>query len=312
MRRDTFTFKVEDEKEVFVYRFLPDEGTRAKAIVHIAHGMAEHAARYARVAEALTGAGYAVYANDHRGHGKTAKSPEELGFFTSSGGFRRCVQDLEQLIVFEKAENPGVPAFLFGHSMGSYFTQEFMISAGWAIRGAVLSGSAGKPSLLASAGRLVARIERTRSGPRGTSELLQKLSFDAFNKQFAPNRTAFDWLSRDEAEVDKYIADPLCGFPVSTQLWIDVLDALADIARPERQAKIPGDLPVYIFSGSEDPVSERTKTLTQLAGAYGRAGVRDVKHRFYPGGRHEMLNETNRDEVTRDLIAWLDAHVTAP
>src|SRR5262249_51240949 len=154
--------------------------------------------------------GYAVYANDHRGHGKTAATPDELGFFASSGGFRRCVQDLEQLIVFEKAENPGVPAFLFGHSMGSYFTQAFMIDAGWALRGAILSGSAGKPGLLASAGRLVARVERARFGARGKSELLGKLSFDAFNKAFAPNRTAFDWLSRDEAEVDKYVTDPLC------------------------------------------------------------------------------------------------------
>src|SRR5262249_55554460 len=139
-----------------------------------------------------------------------------------------------------------------------------------------------------------------------------KLSFDAFNKAFAPNRTAFDWLSRDEAEVDKYIADPLCGFPVTTQLWVDVLDALSDIARPERQAKIPSDLPVYIFAGSEDPVGEKTRSLEQLLGAYGRAGVRDVKHKFYPGARHETLNETNRDEVTRDLVAWFDAHVTVP
>lgn len=304
MRADTFTFKVEDQKDIFVYRFLPDEGVARKAIVHIAHGMAEHAARYARVAEALTAAGYVVYANDHRGHGKTA-TDDEFGFFAWSGGFKRAVQDLEQLLVFEKAENPGLPAVLFGHSMGSYLTQAFMIDAGWAIQGAVLSGSAGKPSPLASAGRLVARIERRRLGPKGKSALLNKLSFDAFNKGFAPNRTAFDWLSRDEAEVDKYIADPRCGFVVTTQLWVDLLDALADIARPERQAKIPKDLPVYIFAGSEDPVGEKTKSLKQLVGAYQRAGLADVTHRFYEGGRHEMLNETNRDEVVRNLGAFV-------
>jgi alpha-beta hydrolase superfamily lysophospholipase len=306
MRADTFTFKAEDQKELFVYRFRPDEGAPVKAFVHIAHGMAEHAARYARVAEALVGAGYAVYANDHRGHGKTGAG--ELGWL-GPDGFRRAVQDLVQLLVFEKAENPGAPAVIFGHSMGSYMVQAFLIENGSQVRAAVLSGTGGKPPAIASAGRVVARIERMRVGARGVSGLLQSLSFDDFNKAFRPNRTAFDWLSRDEAEVDKYIADPLCGFPVSTQLWIDLLDGLGDIARPDRQAKVPRDLPIYVFAGSEDPVGARTKSVEQLLGAYGRAGVLDVAHKFYPGARHETLNETNRDEVTRDLVAWLDTHV---
>jgi len=307
MRADTFRFKVEDEKELFVYRWLPDEGAPRKAIMHIAHGMAEHAGRYARVAEALVAAGYAVYANDHRGHGQTA-APGELGWM-GPGGFHRAVQDLEQLLVFEKAESPGLPAVLFGHSMGSYLTQAFLIEAGASIRAAVLSGTGGKPSLMASAGRLVAREERLRLGARGHSKLLAGLSFDAFNKAFQPNRTAFDWLSRDEAEVDKYVADPLCGFMVSTQLWVDVLDGLATISRPELQARVPPGLPIYVFCGSEDPVGERTRSVGQLLGAYGRAGVRDVTHEFYPGGRHEMLNETNRDDVTRNLVTWLDAKI---
>ena len=308
MRADSFTFEAEDAKEIFVYRWLPDESARVKAVVHVSHGMAEHAARYARLAEALTGAGYAVYANDHRGHGKTARDGE-LGFLGAEGGFGRVVQDLRELAAHEKAAHAGAPFFLFGHSMGSFFTQAFMIEAGSSLRGAVLSGSSGKPSLLATAGRLIARVERARLGPKTASQLLTKLSFDGFNKAFRPNRTGFDWLSRDEAEVDKYVADPLCGFAVATQLWVDVLDATADIARPERQALIPKDLPVLIFSGSEDPVGEMTKSVAQLVGAYERAGLRDVKHKFYSGGRHEMLNETNRDEVTRDVIAWLDEHV---
>jgi alpha-beta hydrolase superfamily lysophospholipase len=310
MRSSDFTHAASDGKRLFVYRYLPDEGAAVKAVVHISHGMAEHAARYARVAESLTAAGYAVYANDHRGHGKTA-STDELGFFASEHGFARVVADLAELIAHEKKEHPGLPVVLFGHSMGSYIAQQFLIDHGGELAGAVLSGSAGKPNLLASAGRLVARAERLRKGERGTSKLLGDLSFVAFNKQFAPTRTGFDWLSRDAAEVDKYVADPLCGFDVTTSLWVDVLDALTAIADPAQQARIPKTLPIYVFSGSEDPVSEKTKTLEQLLAAYRLAGIRDVSHRFYPGARHETLNETNRDEVTRDLLAWLDAHIKA-
>ena len=308
MRSSDFTHQASDGKALFVHRFLPDEGTKVKAVVHISHGMAEHAARYARVAEALTAAGYAVYANDHRGHGKTA-STGELGFFAKEHGFARVVADLAELVAHEKKEHPGLPLVLFGHSMGSYMVQQFLFDHGSELAGAVLSGSAGKPNLLASAGRLVARAERLRAGERGTSKLLGDLSFGAFNKQFAPTRTAFDWLSRDAAEVDKYVADPLCGFDVTTTLWVDVLDALGANADPKSQARIPKALPIYVFSGSEDPVSENTRSLEQLLAAYRLAGIRDVSHRFYPGARHETLNETNRDEVTTDLLAWLDAHI---
>jgi alpha-beta hydrolase superfamily lysophospholipase len=307
MQADTFRFATEDSTNLFVYRWLPDKGVKKKAIVHLTHGMAEHAGRYARLAEALTGAGYAVYADDHRGHGQTAP-PNELGWM-GKGGFRQSVHDIAQLLVMEKAEQPGLPAVIFGHSMGSFFAQAFLIESGASVRAAVLSGTGGRPSLIASAGRLVARLERARLGPQGKSSLLNALSFGAFNKAFRPNRTAFDWLSRDPAEVDKYVADPFCGFVVSTQLWVDFLDGIAEICRAERQARVPRDVPIYVFCGSEDPVGEKTKSVKQLLEAYGRAGVRDVTHKFYQGARHETLNETNREEVMRDLIAWLDAHV---
>ncbi len=309
MRADTFTFTADDGKELFVHRFLPDEGVRAKAILHIAHGMAEHGARYARAAEALTRAGYLVYADDHRGHGKTAKNADELGFIAESGGFYRVVKDLVELIAHEKKQHPGLPVVLFGHSMGSFYTQLFLIEHGKEIAGAVLSATSGKPDLLASAGRLLARGERLRLGARGKSALLNKLSFDQFNAAFKPNRTGFDWLSRDPAEVDKYIADPLCGFVCTTSLWVDLLDTLAEIADPRRQRHIPKDVPVYVFAGSEDPVGLQTKSIDQLLGAYRAAGLKKVTHRYYPGGRHEMLNETNRDAVVKDLVGWLDEHI---
>ncbi|MFO0758065.1 MAG: alpha/beta hydrolase [Byssovorax sp.] len=298
MRADTFTVVADDDKELFVHRFLPDEGTAAKAIVHIAHGMAEHGARYARAAEALTRAGYVVYADDHRGHGQTAKG--ELGYIAESGGFYRVVKDLALLIAREKKDNPGLPAVLFGHSMGSYYTQAFLIEHGKEIAGAVLSATSGKPSLLASAGRVFARIERLRLGSRGKSTILNKLSFDQFNVPFKPNRTAFDWLSRDPAEVDKYVADPLCGFICTTSLWVDLLDTLGEIADPQRQRHIPSELPVYVFCGTEDPVGERTKSVDQLLGAYRAAGLHKVTHRYYLGGRHGDAQRDEPRRVTKD------------
>ena len=307
MQGDSFTFKADDGKDLFTYRWRPEIAT--KAIIHVAHGMSEHAGRYERAAESLTAAGYVVYANDQRGHGKTARADFELGFVAPSGGFRRVLRDLEQLVEHEKRENPGLPLVLFGHSMGSYLAQAFMSEHGRAIQAVVLSGSSGKPTVIGAAGKLVARAERLRVGERGRSAILQKLSFERFNAVFRPNRTPFDWLSRDSAEVDRYIADPRCGFACSTSLWVDVLDALPNLTRPDRLVHIPKDLPVYIFSGSRDPVGEDAKSLERLLAAYRRAGLRSVTHRFYAGGRHEMLNETNRDEVMRDLLAWLDAEV---
>jgi alpha-beta hydrolase superfamily lysophospholipase len=309
METSTRTLNTADGAALFVYRWLPD--TPAKAAVQIAHGLAEHAGRYARLAEALTGAGYAVYASDHRGHGRTAPTPADLGFFAEHAGWRRCLDDLRQLNQTIAAEHPGLPVVLIGHSMGSFMAQHFISEHGAAFAGVVLSGTDGKPGPLASAGRLIARLERLRLGPRGRSALIHALAFGVFNKAFAPTRTPADWLSRDPTEVDKYVADPLCGFVATTQNWIDLLDALPEIAKPDRQALIPKQLPIHIISGSADPVSDGTKRLQQLLAAYRAAGLERVTHRFYEGARHELFNETNRDEVTRDLVLWLDGVIAA-
>lgn len=274
------------------------------AIAHIVHGMAEHAGRYARLAESLTAAGFKVYAHDHRGHGKTA-AEEDLGHFGDENGWARVVGDLRRLLRKELDENPGKPLAVIGHSMGSFMVQQLMYEVPEWIAAVVLSASNGKPTPIASAGRLVARAERKRLGGRGKSPVISALSFEAFNKAFKPNRTASDWLSRDEAEVDKYVADNRCGFMCTVTTWMELLDALAEITRPSNQAKIRKDLPVYIIAGSEDPVSEKTKGLYQLLRAYGEVGLSDVTHHFYPGARHEIFNETNRGEVVHELLVWL-------
>jgi len=304
MQASTFALKAPDGVSLTVHRWLPE--TPPKAAVQIAHGLAEHAARYARLAGALCGAGYAVYADDHRGHGQTAKTPDDLGFFARSGGWNACIGDLRQLRDRIAAEHPGVPVVLMGHSLGSFMMQQFIGQHGASLAGAVLSGTNGKPPAIAAIAKLLARFERLRLGARGQSALLNAMLFGAFNKPFAPARTPFDWLSRDPEEVDKYIADPLCGFVPSVQLYIDMLGGLSAAAKPTCQAGIPKALPIYIFNGSRDPVSGN---VGQLLAAYRAAGLKNVTYKVHPEARHECLNEINREEVTRDLIAWLDAAV---
>ncbi len=294
-----------DGAPLHVYCWKPaDVAAPLRAVVHIAHGMAEHAGRYARLAQALTDARMLVYAHDQRGHGLTAPKAE-LGHLR----WARLTSDLRELLEAERARHPGVPLVLFGHSMGSYAAQDVMADVSDQLAAVVMSGSNGKPPPLAAAGRVIARAERLRVGPKGASKLLNVLSFEAFNKAFKPTRTAFDWLSRDPLEVDAYVADPLCGFDCSTTTWVELLDALARINEPAHQRRIRKSLPVYIFAGAEDPVSERTKGLSQLVAAYRAAGLGDVTHKFYAGARHEVLNETNRHEVTTDLVRWLESRL---
>jgi alpha-beta hydrolase superfamily lysophospholipase len=303
MQATTFTLQAPDSISLFVYRWLPE--APPKAIVQIVHGWAEHAARYGRVAEALCRHGYGVYADDHRGHGRTAQTTADLGFFAEREGWNKCVQDLWHVNQHIAANHPDTPIVIFGHSLGSFLVQQFISEHGDAVAGAVLSASNGKPAAVAPFVSRLARLERLRVGPRGKSALLQKLFFESLNKPFEPARTPFDWLSRDTVEVDKYIADPLCGFDSTVQLFIDVIGGLQDVATPSRQARIPKKLPVYIFSGSRDPVG---RNINQLLEAYRAAALEEVTYKSYPDGRHESLNEINRDEVTRDLIAWLDSH----
>lgn len=301
MLESTFTLERPDGVSLFTYRWLPHAPPRA--VVQIVHGLAEHAGRYARLAQALSTKGYAVYANDLRGHGRTAMTAADLGFFAEQNGWNECVADLWQLNRQIAADHSGLPVVLLGHSMGSFLAQQLISEHGEAFAGAVLSGSNGKPPAIAPIARWLARLERLRLGPRGRSALMHAMLFASFNRPFRPARTPFDWLSRDPAEVDKYVADPLCGFGSTAQLYEDLLVGLGAIATPARQAQIPKGLPIYIFNGGRDPVATNIR---QLLGAYQAAGVKNVVYRSYPEGRHESLNEINRDEVTRDLITWLD------
>jgi alpha-beta hydrolase superfamily lysophospholipase len=282
-----------------------------RAIVQVLHGMAEHGARYGRLAEALGRSGYSTYAHDHRGHGRSNPEGSPPGHIADDASWTRLVADAHAVNMEIASRHPGVPIIVLGHSMGSFVLQQMLFEHPGDMVAAALSGSNGRPPAIASVGKLVVRIERARVGRRNPSPLVQGLTFGGYNKAFKPARTDFDWLSRDPAEVDSYVADPLCGFDVSTQTWLDLLNALTWIAKPANVARVPRDLPLYLFAGDRDPVGDNGKGMRRLHDAYQRAGVHDLRLKLYPGGRHEMLNETNRDQVTADLIEWCDQVVAA-
>jgi alpha-beta hydrolase superfamily lysophospholipase len=301
---DSFTFTSDDGTEIYVHVWQPEGDT--KAVVQLAHGMGEHAGRFSGLAENLVKHGYAVYANDHRGHGLSIRSGEEPGHMGEDNVFERAIDDVRTLSGKIAEKHKGVPRFLLGHSMGSFMVQRMLIQHSDCMDAAILSATNGKPPAIAAVGRLVARVERFRIGKTGKSPVINALSFKEFNSKFKPNRTEFDWLSRDEAQVDAYIDDPLCGFIVGAQSWIDMLDHLGSLTEPPSLAQIPKDIPIYILAGTSDAVGDMGAGVMRLVHAYGDAGLRNVEVKLYPGGRHEMLHETNRDEVVDDLIVWLE------
>ncbi|GAA5162429.1 alpha/beta hydrolase [Ornithinimicrobium tianjinense] len=305
MSTSTFTHAVPDGTILHVHRWLPEALPRA--VVQVAHGMVEHAARYDHLGERLSASGYAVYASDHRGHGRTAGGPDELGHLGDDGGFDAVVDDLAALTAELRDAHPGVPVVLLGHSMGSFLARAYAARHGELIDGLILSGTAGDPGLLGAVGQRLASLEARVRGPRARSRLMEALVLGPNNRPFRPARTKFDWLSRDAAQVDAYAADELSGGTATAAFYRDLLQGLRRVNRPSTAALTPSDLPVHIVVGEVDPVGGQAAAV-EVAGLLLAAGVRDVTVRVWPGARHEVLNETNRDEVEANLLAWLDAH----
>ena len=248
-----------------------------RAILQLAHGAGEHSGRYWEPLAPVLEAGFAIYAADHRGHGLTS-GMSHLGDF-GPGGAAACVADMAELSKLARTENPELPLVLMGHSMGAMFAQAYMLEHSGLIDALVLSGTTGPGP-------------RLPGGP---------------NSVFANPRTAYDWLSRDEAEVDKYIADPFCGIQFTEASLASFVALRSRELTVEALAGVKPGLPVYVFVGDEDPINRRLEGLTPLIDTYRGAGM-DVTLKVFPGGRHEMLNETNRAEVVADLLAWLETH----
>lgn len=304
MRHEAFWLTANDATELYVNHWSNDE--QPMAIVMIVHGMAEHSLRYARFAEALSAQGISVFALDLRGHGRTA-AQGTLGYFAGEQGWDRVVGDLSCLNHHIRARYPSTPIFLLGHSMGSYFAVAYLMQHSCSMQGAILSGSNYfKTSLRYRAAIALARFERRRLGAKGRSKLLDKVFFYSYRRAVKARRTDWDWLTRDAQQVDAYIADPLCGFICTTQLWLDLFNGLKHITPVKNMVQIDNNLPLLIIGGDADPINHGHR-LIDLADALRESGNRAVDIRLYGGARHEVLQETNHLEVTADIIQWLNA-----
>jgi len=275
------TFRFESAVDGFSLQGFVWEKADPKGVVVIAHGAAEHSLRYGRFARALNAAGFEVWSLDHRGHG-LSPGPEGLGDF-GEGGWDALVADIGQFIGIAKAARPGLAVVLFGHSMGSAAAQQLAPDASGEIAGLVLSGSS-------------ARMGR-RDGESTPAPFTP-------NAAFEPARTPYEWLSRDPAEVDKYIADPMCGFETRTSQRSGRASA-GRLTDPAALGRIRYDLPCLFVAGTKDPINRDMEGLYELQRLWNEAGLKRIDTLYYKDGRHEMLNETNRDEVTADIIAWV-------
>ncbi|MBR4869833.1 MAG: lysophospholipase [Oscillospiraceae bacterium] len=280
-----------------------------KAVVQIAHGIADHIDRYKDFMSYLADKGFVAVGNDHLGHGHSIRHPIEQGFFAYNDGWTHAVDDLHRLSKLMRNEYPNIPYIFFGHSMGSFLIRTYIIRYPNSYDAVIISGTGHMPKAMIESGYALAAGIAKVKGAKHVSKLIDKIAFGSYNKQFSPFRTKFDWISRDRHEVDKYAADPFCGFIATASLFTDMMGGLRFITDKENIAKININKPVYFMSGDMDPVGENGKGVERAYKAFCDAGVRDVYMKLYPGGRHEMLNEINREEVYMDISQWIESKI---
>jgi alpha-beta hydrolase superfamily lysophospholipase len=302
MEPTTYLLSTNNGHQTPMYEWIPKGDVLC--VLHIAHGMAEYALRYQSIVPHFLQEQIAVYAHDQRGHGRAVPSIAEQGL-VGPNWFNDQVEDIRMISNHLKEKHPGKKLIVLGHSMGSFIGQRFFQLHGAQIDGLILSASNGKKDPLLNVGIGVAKFQKTIFGNKHRSNLINHLSFAAFNKKFTPNRTNYDWLSRDEQEVDKYVTDAQCGFVCSSSFFYDFFMGIRDALETPNILQIPKHIPVYAFSGDKDPVGMEGKGFLQLIQNWKATGAKDITYDLYKDGRHEMLNEINREEVINNCIQWI-------
>lgn len=304
IRKEYSVHSISGVAEVFVRCWYPDDGV--KAIFQITHGMAEHGERYEDMARYLCTKGFAVVVNDHIGHGKSVKSDADLGYFGEQDGWNAFVEDERTVTNLIEKEFPEVPLIFYGHSMGSFIAREYARRYGATdkrIKGVVICGTSGRNPASGIAIGLASAIAKSK-GSRYRSEFINKLACGSYNKRVPNVRTSFDWLSTDNAQVDKYIADKYCGFLFTAVGYRDLFKILDTVSKPAWYEQMPKKLPILIISGEEDPVGAYGKGPREVCNGLKNQGCYDVTLRLYPGMRHEIHNEKNNQKVYEELANW--------
>lgn len=295
------------KNRIYVRQWTPDAEPRG--IVQIEHGIAEHIERYDDFARFLADNGFIVVGDDHLGHGRSIAEGGEQGFFAESDGWDYVVRDIDKLHDIMHEKYPELPYIFFGHSMGSFLVRTYIIKHPEKPDAVIISGTGHQPLPMVFGGYAMASAAVKLHGAHKIGDTLNSIAFGSYNKGYDNARTEFDWLSRDTANVDKYIADPLCGFVPTASLFRDMMGGIRFVTSQKNIDRMCQETPVYFMSGDADPVGENGKGVTRAYNAFCRAGLHDVKMRLYPGGRHELLNETNREEVYKDVLDWINEKI---
>ena len=311
MKIETYSFTLPSKLEgtTLVGKvYTPIVRANAKAVFQIAHGMAEHIERYEEFCTFLAENGYAVYIHDHAGHGKSVISDKELGFFGEEDGWKTLVEDCRTVNQLAAGEFPDRPMIFFGHSMGSFIARAYTRLYSANLAGAIYCGTSGANPAAGIAIGLADMIARSK-GSHYHSEFINTLAFGAYNKKIKPARTEFDWLTKDEAIVDKYVADPYCGFLFTACGYRDLFTVLKSVSGKAWYQGLPKSLPVFLIAGECDPVGEYGKGVKQVYRDLKKTGHSDVSIKLYPGDRHEILNELDRQSVMEDIVKWADEKI---
>jgi Putative lysophospholipase. len=304
MEKQTEWLKMDDGMEIYTACW-PAKNAEPMAVVQIAHGMAEHIGRYDDFARFLAGKGITVIGGDHRGHGHTGERAGLFGYFSDQNGFERVVEDLWIINQHIRKKFPGIPIILLGHSMGSFLARRYIQKYPDTVIAAIFSGTGGNPGILGKAGLWLAKREMKKNGKKSPSPAMDRLIFGSYNKQVENVATRFDWISRDRQVVEAYVADPFCGFICTSGFFYDLLWGLLEIHKDANIRKTPADFPILFLSGEKDPVGGYTRGVKQAIRQYEKNGMTNISCKFYPDGRHEMLNEINKNEVYEDVFRWI-------
>ena len=290
-------------RTLHAFRCIPEGEVRA--IVQLSHGMVEFIDRYKPLAEDLAGRGILVTGHDHLGHGGSIRTKDDYGYFAEPDGNRAVLDDLYAMTTLTKQLYPGVPYFLLGHSMGSFYARQYLCEYGAELDGAILMGTGYQPKALVTLARTVCRVLAVFFGWQHRSKLVRDLSFLGYNKGLE-GRTPHDWLNRDQAEVDKYRADERCMFTFTLNAYYSMFTGILRLYDPDFLNRMPKDLPLLFLAGDADPVGEQSKGVQRAIDSLKAVGVQNITQKFYPGARHELLVELNRQEVFADIGGWLD------